>query len=221
MTSDIAHELKTPLTGMRASTELLLDDEEMPDMMKQQFLNNMLQDSERLSRLINNILDFEKIGTGRATITSELKDISKTIAKTIAILTPNANKKEIQLLQINKNPIYLKYDEDRIVQVVTNLISNALKFCDPKKGRVEVDYNVKADWLIITVLDNGKGVPKEDQDFIFDKFYQSKNQNRIKPEGTGLGLAISKKIIESHQGEISLDKSFEKGAKFKIKIPLK
>ena len=217
----VAHELKTPLTGIRASTELLLDDEEMPNMMKQQFLNNMLQDSERLSRLINNILDFEKIGTGRATITSELKDISKTIAKTIAILTPNANKKEIQLLQINENPIYLKYDEDRIVQVLTNLISNALKFCDPKKGKVEVDYKVVADWLKISVLDNGKGVPKEDQDFIFDKFYQSKNQNRIKPEGTGLGLAISKKIIESHQGEIWLDKSFEKGAKFKIKIPLK
>ncbi|WP_397446400.1 ATP-binding protein [Polaribacter sp. R77954] len=216
----VAHELKTPLTGIRASTELLLDDADMPTVMKQQFLNNMLQDSERLSRLINNILDFEKLETGRETITSEFNDISKTIAKTIARLSPNANKKQVKLIQKNVHTIHLKYDEDRIVQVITNLISNALKFCEPKVGIVEIDYKIGNNYLLIIVQDNGKGVPKEDQDFIFDKFYQSKNQNRIKPEGTGLGLAISKKIIESHQGEIWLDKNYKKGAKFKIKIPL-
>ena len=216
----VAHELKTPLTGIRASTELLLDDADMPAEMKQQFLNNMLQDAERLSRLINNILDFEKLDTGRETLATEENDISTTISKTLKRLTPNADKRQIQLVQKNIQSVRLTYDEDRIVQVLTNLISNALKFCKPVKGVVEIDYQVLKKHLHIAVIDNGKGVPKEDQDFIFDKFYQSKNQNRIKPTGTGLGLAISKKIIEFHKGQIWLDKKYEEGAKFNIKIPL-
>lgn len=216
----VAHELKTPLTGIRASTELLLDDSEMPTEIKQQFLKNMLQDSERLSRLINNILDFEKLATGRQKLNIQQKNISETIAKTITSLSTNAEKRKAKIIQKNNQNIQVYYDEDRIIQVLTNLISNALKFCKTKDGKVIVDYFVKNNNLIISIHDNGNGVPKEDIAFIFDKFYQSKNQNTIKPQGTGLGLAISKQIIERHKGEIWLDTSFKNGAMFKFKIPL-
>jgi signal transduction histidine kinase len=216
----VAHELKTPLTGIRASTELLLDDAEMPEEMREQFLKNMLQDSERLSRLINNILDFEKLANNKRELNIQPCDISKTISKTINTLEPTAAKKQISLVQKNVYSIQLNYDEDRMIQVFTNLISNALKFCQPEEGIISVDYQLGNKHLLISVTDNGKGVAKDDQDLIFDKFYQSKDQNTIKPEGTGLGLSICKQIIEKHEGKIWLDKAYSPGARFKIKIPL-
>lgn len=216
----VAHELKTPLTGIRASTELLLDDADMPVVMKEKFLNNMLQDSERLSRLINNILDFEKLATNRQELNFELLDISKTISKTIKGLQTNATKKRIQIQQLNSYSVKLNYDEDRIIQVLINLISNAIKFSPTEAGLIKVDYRLGNKHLLISVSDNGKGIPKEDKEFIFDKFYQSKNQNTIKPQGTGLGLAISKQIIEKHNGKIWLHKTSENGTEFNIKIPL-
>lgn len=217
----VAHELKTPLTGIRASTELLLDDAEMPESIRMQFLDNMLQDSERLSRLINNILDFEKLATNRQELTIQLNEINKTISKSIATLETKALKKNIQIIQKNLHTLELRYDEDRMIQVLTNIISNAIKFCEPNKGCITVDYKLGNDCMIISVSDNGKGIPKEDQEFIFDKFYQSKNQNTIKPQGSGLGLAISKQIIERHRGKIWLDTNHVEGAKFNIQIPLK
>jgi len=216
----VAHELKTPLTGIRASTELLLDDLEMPNLMKEQFLKNMLQDSERLSRLINNILDFEKLATEKNELSIELNDISKTISKTIKSLKSSFNKKNIKVIQNSIETVEIQYDEDRMIQVFTNLISNAIKFCEPNIGVIELDYFVKDNFLQISIADNGKGVSQEDQDFIFEKFYQSKNQNTIKPIGTGLGLAITKQIIEKHQGKIWLDTDYKNGAKFHVKIPL-
>lgn len=215
----VAHELKTPLTGIRASTELLLDDLEMPNLMKEQFLKNMLQDSERLSRLINNILDFEKLATEKHELSVQLNDISKTISKTIKSLKTSFQKKNIKVIQNTLQSIEIQYDEDRMIQVFTNLISNAIKFCEPNIGVIEIDYFLENNFLQISISDNGKGVLEEDQDFIFEKFYQSKNQNIIKPIGTGLGLAITKQIIEKHQGKIWLDTEYKNGAKFHIKIP--
>lgn len=216
----VAHELKTPLTGIRASTELLLDDADMSSGMREQFLNNMLQDSERLSRLINNILDFEKLANNKRELNKKRNDISKTIAKTIKTLEPAASKRKVSLVQKNVYSVHMNYDEDRMIQVFTNLISNAVKFCEPEEGLVAVDYNYGNNEVLITVTDNGKGVAKEDQDFIFDKFYQSKDQNTIKPEGTGLGLSICKQIIEKHQGKIWLDKEYKRGARINIKLPI-
>jgi len=216
----VAHELKTPLTGIRASTELLLDDDEMPTEMKSQFLSNILQDSERLSRLINNILDFEKLANNRQELAIAQNDISKTLSKTIRVLKTNADKKNVQIILKNNYAVKLPYDEDRMIQVFTNIISNAIKFCKPEKGEILVDYRLGNNHLEISIKDNGKGIADEDVAFIFDKFYQSKNQNTIKPEGTGLGLAISKQIVEKHNGKIWLNKTSKNGSEFKIKIPL-
>lgn len=217
----VAHELKTPITGIRAATELLMDDEdEMPLELKRQFLINILQDSDRLGRLINNILDFEKLETGRLRLDISYLNIQSTITKAVANIHHVAAKKGIQIKIINEDHFKLYYDEDRILQVFTNLISNALKFCDPPLGCIEIDYKLYDEVLEISVTDNGKGVPKEDIDYIFNKFYQSQYQNTIKPKGSGLGLAITKQIIEKHKGEIWVDKAIKVGAKFVFTLPI-
>ena len=216
----VAHELKTPLTGIRATTELLLDDAEMPTPMKEQFLNNMLQDSERLSRLIHTILDFEKLSSEHHQLIKTTNDISKTIAKSIASLQTMAAKKNCTILQKSTYSVTINYDEDRMIQVFTNLIANAVKFVEPNEGLISIEYLFEDKQLKISVTDNGKGISEQDQEFIFDKFFQSKNQNTIKPIGTGLGLAICKQIIDKHQGTIWLDNSYTNGAKFHIKMPL-
>ncbi|ULC60779.1 sensor histidine kinase [Flaviramulus sp. BrNp1-15] len=218
----VAHELKTPITGIRAATELLMDeDDDMPKEMKAQFLKNILQDSDRLGRLINNILDFEKLETGRLNLDLTYNDIQKTIVKAISSISQIAAKKEVQIINKNLNTFKTNYDEDRILQVLTNLLSNAIKFCEPKKGKIVVDYRLGSEFIEISIIDNGKGIPEEDQDYIFDKFYQSQHQNTIKPQGSGLGLAITKQIVEKHNGKIWAKKGVKKGATLVFTIPFK
>jgi Na+/proline symporter/nitrogen-specific signal transduction histidine kinase len=217
----VAHELKTPITGIRAATELLMDDEDdMPKEIKKQFLTNILQDSDRLGRLINNILDFEKLETGRLNLDVNYLDIQETIKKAVANTQHIAAKKGITLSIKNKQRFKMNYDEDRILQVFTNLISNSIKFCEPESGHIEIDYKLGNTTLEIAVTDNGKGVPAEDMEYVFDKFYQSKHQNTIKPIGSGLGLAITKQIIEKHHGKIWVDKTLKSGAKFVFTLPI-
>lgn len=218
----VAHELKTPITGIRAATELLMDeDDEMSKDIKAQFLKNILQDSDRLGRLIHNILDFEKLETGRLHLDMQYQDLQKTIAKAISSISQIASKKEVKIINNNRHSFKTNYDEDRILQVLTNLLSNAIKFCNPKTGQIIVDLKLGNALVEISVSDNGKGIPEEDQDYIFDKFYQSKHQNTIKPEGSGLGLAITKQIVEKHNGKIWVKKDVKKGATFVFTIPFK
>ncbi|WP_291869921.1 sensor histidine kinase [Maribacter sp.] len=216
----VAHELKTPITGIRAATELLMDEDgEMPSEIKAQFLKNILQDSDRLARLINNILEFEKLSTDRAYINIQKHNIQKTLKKAIGNMQHIAAKKQITLVNKNQFHFDLTYDEDKILQVLTNLIGNAIKFCEPQKGKITVDFKLGNKAVEFYVKDNGKGIPKEDIDYIFDKFYQSKNQNTIKPIGSGLGLAISKQIIEKHNGKIWVEKGTKVGTIFGFKLP--
>jgi signal transduction histidine kinase len=216
----VAHELKTPITGIRAATELLMDEsDDMPTEMREQFLKNMLQDSDRLSRLIHNILDFEKLSKGRAQLNLKKHNIRETLEKAIFSMSYLADKKDIEIIHSNTSDFHAKYDEDRIMQVLTNLISNALKFCQPKTGKIIVDYKYDKGLLEVIIKDNGKGIPEQDIPFVFDKFYQSKNQNIIKPQGSGLGLAISKTIIENHDGNIWVKNNQKSGVTFGFQLP--
>jgi len=217
----VAHELKTPITGIRAATELLKDDDEMPAEIKDQFLNNMLNDSDRLSRLINNILDIEKLSRGRIQLNIRQNSIKSTIKKAIIGVQQLASNKGITIINDNLVDFRFSYDEDRILQVLTNLLSNALKFTEPKIGRIIVEYKMINNFVEVYVIDNGKPIPEEDHEYIFDKFYQSKNQNTVKPEGSGLGLAICKQILEQHNGKIWAKKDNKSGATFVFMLPFK
>ncbi|RPG37672.1 MAG: sodium:proline symporter [Muricauda sp. TMED12] len=214
----VAHELKTPITSIKAASEVL-EDEGMPPGLRNRFLENISRDTDRLDTLIHNILDLEKLSSNRTDLDISEHNMSKTIHKAIKGVEQIATKKDVEIKFPDKKQVLAAYDEDRILQVLTNLLSNSLKFTEPHKGRIKILLKDLGKEVLVAVQDNGRGIPDEDKDYIFEKFYQSKNQNIKKPQGSGLGLAICKKIVESHKGTIAVDKEFAKGTQLIFTIP--
>ena len=217
----VAHELKTPITSIRALSEILLDDDEIDSDIKKKFLTSILSESDRVSRLINNILDLEKLATGKEILELKENSIKDTILKSINSVHQLALKKGVKINAEAIQNVSLIYDEDRIQQVIINLLSNAIKFSNEENGKVLINTYVNENNIEISVEDNGKGILKDELHAIFNKFYQSKNQTILKPVGSGLGLAISKQIIESHNGNIWAENRIPTGAKVTFIIPLK
>lgn len=215
----VTHELRTPITAIRAASEILFEDDEIPDEMKKQFLQNIISESDRLNRLIDKILDLEKFETGKQTIYPNRNNLFETIDKTIEPLQQLIRNKNITVHIENTKDCFAYYDEDRIIQVITNLISNSIKFCPEENGLITVQVLDKGDYVLTSIQDNGKGIHKNDFEAIFDKFYQSNNQNIKKPVGSGLGLAITKQIIEHHKGKIWVENCESGGACFYFTLP--
>lgn len=214
----VTHELRTPITAIRAASEILHDDDEIPDELKKQFLQNIISESDRLNRLIDKILDLEKFETGKQTIHPAKNNLVETIEKSIEPLQQLIKNKNISIYIESKSKVNAYYDEDRIFQVITNLVSNAIKFCPENEGLITVQIADKENFIQTSVIDNGKGINPNDFEAIFDKFYQSTNQNIKKPVGSGLGLAICKQIIEHHKGKIWVEPSI-KGACIVFTLP--
>lgn len=214
----VTHELRTPITAIRAASEILHDDDEIPEELKKQFLQNIISESDRLNRLIDKILDLEKFETGKQTIHPTQHNLVETIEKSIEPLQQLIKNKNITIHIESKSKVNAFYDEDRIVQVVTNLLSNAIKFCPEVDGLITIQIKEKNNFIHTFVQDNGKGILTEDFEVIFDKFYQSTNQNIKKPVGSGLGLAICKQIMEYHKGKIWAEPSV-KGACIVFTLP--
>lgn len=212
----VTHELRTPITAIRAASEILIEDEEIPNDLKRQFLHNIISESDRLNRLINKILDLEKLETGKQKLNLSQNDFYNTLSKTIEPLLQLIKNKNINISSENTipAPLFIVYDEDRIIQVLTNLLSNAIKFCPEEGGKIIIEVLDKSNFYEINVVDNGKGIDLKDAEMIFDKFYQSDNQNIKKPHGSGLGLAICKQIVELHQGKIWVKNNENTGACF-------
>jgi Na+/proline symporter/nitrogen-specific signal transduction histidine kinase len=216
----VAHELKTPITSIRALSEILLDDDEIDTSTKKQFLTSIVSESERVSRLINNILDLEKLATGKEKLDLQKNSIYNTVHKSIDAVNRIAFNKGVKLNTEGLSNVELMYDEDRIQQVLINLLSNSIKFSPKETGEVSVFSNLNKNNIEIVVEDNGKGIDVNDLLSIFNKFYQSKNQTILKPVGSGLGLAISKQIIESHNGKIWAENRNPVGARITFRLPL-
>lgn len=214
----VTHELRTPITAIRAASEILHDDDEIPEELKKQFLSNIISESDRLNRLIDKILDLEKFETGKQTIHITENNLVKTIQNAIVPLQQLIKNKNISIDFKIDNQIIAFYDEDRIFQVITNLLSNAIKFCPENNGIIAIQIGQDKNFISVSVQDNGKGIETIDKEAIFDKFFQSINQNIKKPIGSGLGLAICKQIIEHHKGKIWVETS-EIGANIIFTIP--
>jgi len=214
----VTHELRTPITAIRAASEILHDDDEIPEDLKKQFLQNIISESDRLNRLIDKILDLEKFETGKQTINPSKNNLVETVEKSIEPLKQLIRNKNIAIHIESKDKINAYYDEDRIVQVITNLLSNAIKFCPDDEGLITIQIIEKDNFIHTFVQDNGKGINPNDFEAIFEKFYQSTNQNIKKPVGSGLGLAICKQIIDHHKGKIWVQESL-KGACIVFTLP--
>ncbi|MBH1959534.1 MAG: sodium:proline symporter [Flavobacteriia bacterium] len=216
----VAHELRTPITAIRATSELLLDDEEMPAEIKKDFLGNIISESDRLAEIINDILYLDKLEAGTTPLNIEEKSIIETYHKSLKPLLPLFEQKHLHHSEVNLLKIDIfEFDEMKMIQVFQNILGNALKFAN-EHGMVQTKFQDKEGGLKISVFNTGKTIPEEDLEFVFEKFYQSKNQNLRKPIGSGLGLAICKRIINAHGGSIEA-KNKEIGVTFEIFLPTK
>jgi len=217
----VTHELRTPITAIKAAGEILHDDSDMPEDLRKQFLQNIMSESDRLSRLIDKILDLEKFETGKQVLNAQQHNFDATLEKALEPLQHLIRNKGIKVKLSKSENLTAMYDEDRMIQVITNLLSNAIKFCPDQDGIITISANDGQHEITTFVADNGKGINTEDMENIFDKFYQSINQNIKKPLGSGLGLAISRQIIEHHKGKIWAENNQDGGACLIFTLPKK
>ena len=211
----VAHELRTPITAIRSAGEILADDDDIPQDIKKEFLNNIITESDRLNEIINDILYLDKLEHGEIALNIETHDIIETYQKALNPISHLIHQKNIHLSEVNLlTKTQFEYDEARLIQVFQNILGNALKFTDVQ-GTIQAKFQEKGNQLVISIFNTGKQIPEEDLNLIFDKFYQSRNQNIRKPLGSGLGLAICRKIMEAHHGSISA-KNMEIGVEFQM-----
>jgi len=219
--STVSHELRTPLTSIRAFSEILLGDPRLAADERTKFLGIITRETERLTRLINQVLDIAKISSGRADWQMTQVDVREVVADTLARMSQVFREKGVLLVeQLPERTPPVVADVDRLIQVLLNLLSNALKFSPEGRGRVEVSLRVLAGELRIDVRDNGPGVREQDQPFVFDKFWQSGDTLVAKPPGTGLGLHISRQIVEHFGGRMWVESREGTGACFSFTLPL-
>jgi Na+/proline symporter/nitrogen-specific signal transduction histidine kinase len=216
----ITHELRTPLTSIRAFSEILYDNPELDTLQRQQFLATMIKEIERLSRLITQVLDLEKLESGKQNIKHQEIAIKKLVEDVLYALSQLIKDKNITLSTSFPEHLPLVYgDQDLLSRVVNNLFSNAIKYCSTKDGEIKVMVLEDAGFIKINITDNGEGIPNKDKNYVFNKFYQTENQTK-KAEGSGLGLAICKKIVELHQGEIGVTDAEKSGTCFYFTLPI-
>jgi signal transduction histidine kinase len=218
--STVTHELRTPLTSIRAFAEILQENEDLAPEERGQFLDTLVKESERMSRLIEQVLDLERLEAGRYEMTKDYEDINEIVREVAGQFRHLVEERGgILHLQLQDRLPLAHVDRDHIKQVLINLFSNAAKHMSDTDGWVKmlsyyVDQEVK-----VLVIDNGPGIPEKEQGRVFDKFHQVRQGGQRKPAGSGLGLAIAQQIVEAHEGRIWASNQSGAGARFCFCLP--
>lgn len=217
----ITHELKTPLVAIMGYSELLTDGSlgELTPEQKEK-VRIMADAANSLSLLISNILDAHKLDLGQIKFVFKPTRAADLVKTSIGRNAQKARKRGIAIADMSDKDLSLKCDAMRIVQVLDNLVDNAVKFVPENTGKVEVSARLEDGSVLFAVRDNGIGIPKEKQDNMFKRFYQVDTSLSRKTGGSGLGLAISKGIVEAHGGRIWVESDAGKGASFMFTIPV-
>jgi len=219
--STVTHELRTPLTSIRALSEMLHEDPRLELADRTRFLGIIVNEAERLTRLINQILDMAKMESGRAEWTTGAVDLGEVVRESMASLEQLFRDKGVALeAAIPASVPVVLADRDRLTQVMINLLSNAVKFVPGGSGRVQVRLSSSASLVRVEVHDNGPGLTAEECGVIFEKFRQGGNTMTDKPQGTGLGLPISRQIVEYFGGNLWVESEPGAGANFIFTVPL-
>jgi signal transduction histidine kinase len=215
----ITHELKTPLVPIQGYSDILLSEHlgKLNNKQKER-IQIIKSSSESLLAIISDLLDAQKLELGQLSMKQENINIKETIDKAIESLKPEAEEKNIK---INSNIVDLKinHDQERIGQVMTNLIKNSLVATQPNTGKIEIMMEEMPTEIKISIKDNGIGIPIDKQKELFKKFYQVDATLTRERGGSGLGLAICKGIIQSHKGKISMESIPNQGSIFSFTIP--
>jgi hypothetical protein len=216
----VSHELRTPLTSIHGYLELVLDGgagELAPE--QQQFLTVVERNSRRLMQLVGDLLFMAQVEAGKLALDLEEVDLRQVLAECLEAAKPVADDKQIELVaDLAETPSMLG-DRSRLAQVLDNLISNALKFT-PTSGRVSVRVSRTGRDAVVEVADTGVGIPTEEQDRLFERFFRSSNATEQAIPGTGLGLTIAKTIVERHEGSIEIESAEGKGTTVRVRLPL-
>jgi Na+/proline symporter/nitrogen-specific signal transduction histidine kinase len=219
----VTHELRTPITSIKSLSKILLDNnKKLDETRREKFLGIVVDECNRIARLINQVLDLEKIQSQRVEWQAEplvLNDVVKQSFDSVSLMLPE-KKIDYQFITSN-NKINITGDKDKLTQVMVNLLSNAIKFCAPQSGVVNVTLTQHTEYVArIYVQDNGIGILSEHKHLIFEKFTQLSNNEFGKPHGSGLGLFITKTIIEHHGGKIWVESQPNMGATFIVELPI-
>jgi Na+/proline symporter/nitrogen-specific signal transduction histidine kinase len=218
--STVTHELRTPLTSIRAFSEILLDTPDMEIAQRSKFLTIIVKESERLTRLINQVLDLSKIESGNVKWHITEVDLREVVEDGLTATSQLFNEQHVEIqVDLPDGVFPVLADRDRLMQVMLNLLSNAVKFCDHTAGLVQVNLRTHDSSVCVQVRDNGPGIKLEDQQIIFDKFRQVGDTMIDKPQGTGLGLPISRQIMTHFGGELWVESTPGAGATFAFTLP--
>jgi len=221
--STVSHELRTPITSIKAFVELLLIKPDMRENRKARLLETINSETDRLSRLIGDLLDLSRIESGVMLWRDQSVILAEVVRSAVNGIIPLAKVKGIKIEETVEDGLpTLHADRDRIMQVVMNLLSNAVKFTQPD-GRITISTTRTASpsGIAVSVADTGPGIPHDDLSLIFERFHRSGDVLTSAIEGTGLGLSISREIIEHYGGRIWAASEVGKGSVFTFSIPLK
>jgi two-component system sensor histidine kinase GlrK len=215
----MSHELRTPLTSIKEGTNLFLEGKggEVTERQKR-LLTIVSEESNRLIQLVNSLLDLSKLEAGIAAFQFLKADLAPLITRVIREIEPLAEAKGIRIKRDIQESPRVSMDTERILQVLRNLLGNAIKFT-PQGGVIEISLQAKDGVVEVSVTDTGPGIPEEQTAIIFDKFRQAVHEGSRKIQGTGLGLAIVKQIIQSHGGRVWVESAVGRGSTFRFTLP--
>lgn len=219
--ANVSHELRTPLTSVKGAAETIIDDPEMPPSIKKRFLEMIISESDRMTRIVQDLLVLSRLDNRRMTWRPSRFDLYGAVEGMCSALETEAraHRHTLTLTPSESSPMPIFADKERIEQVVTNIIGNAIKYT-PDGGSISVCADTLADGRYsICVSDTGVGIPSEDVEHIFERFYRVDKSRSTDAGGTGLGLSIAKDIIDAHGGTISIDSEYGKGTRVTIILP--
>ncbi|SYX85346.1 two-component system histidine kinase PnpS [Paenibacillus alvei] len=224
--ANVSHELKTPIAAVKGFAETLMNGAMNDPEIASSFLQIIHDESERLNRLIGDILELSKIESKRVPLQYSPVQVDLFLEKTVEMLQKEADKKRIDVLLSTEQDMYVEADEDRFRQIVLNLLSNAINYT-PEGGHVKIvamsiehSENGEAEWIRLTISDTGIGIPKKDLPRIFERFYRVDKARSRSSGGTGLGLSIVKHLVDAHHGLIRVDSELGVGTTFTIELPV-
>ena len=220
--ANVSHELRTPLTNIKSYTETILENRDyLDEETESKFLNIISNETDRMTRIVRDLLTLSKLDHGKIEMNFSRIDLHISLNKVYSAMILDANNNNISIsIDTEENLGKIYGDADRIEQVVTNIVSNAIKYTQ-QGGKVIIKAkNNCANQIEITVNDNGFGIPKEDIPRLFERFYRVDKARSREKGGTGLGLAIAKNIVEVHNGTISVDSLLEHGTTITILLPI-
>lgn len=217
--SNVSHELKTPITSIKVLAESLNTQENVPIEVYQEFMQDIVTEIDRESKIIEDLLSLVKMDKSAAVMNISSVNVNEMLEIVLKRLKPIAQKKNVELLFESFRPVVAEIDEVKFILVISNLVENAIKY-NVSDGWVHVSLNADYQYFYVRVEDSGIGIPKESQDLVFDRFYRVDKARSRQTGGTGLGLAIVQNIVLLHHGTIKLHSEEGTGTTFTVRIPL-